>query len=75
MSKVAIKAVHDSDLEKFLAKLNLLEKIKKKELRCSICGEIITMENLVCVYPENGEIKVCCNERECYEKVFEKVPL
>ncbi|RLI74981.1 hypothetical protein DRP04_13970 [Archaeoglobales archaeon] len=75
MEKITIKAVHDKDLEKFLAKLGLLEKIEKKELRCSICGEVITLENFLCVYPENGKIKVCCNKKECYEKVLAKVPL
>lgn len=75
MERITIKAVHDKDLEKFLAKLGLLEKIKRGELRCSICGEIITLENFFCVYPEEGKIKVCCNRRECYEKVLAKVPL
>ncbi len=72
MAKIAIKAVHDSDLEKFLAKLGLLDKIKEGKIRCGICGEVITLDNFLCVYPEEGQIKVCCNKRECYEKVFAK---
>ena len=75
VAKVAIKAVHDSDLEKFLERLRLLDKIKEGKIRCSICGEVVTLENFLCVYPEDGQIKVCCNKRECYEQVFSKITL
>ena len=74
-AKVAIKAVHDSDLEKFLEKLKLLDKIKGGRLRCSICGDVVTLDNFLCVYPEDGQIKVCCNKRACYEEVFTKIRL
>ncbi len=75
MAKIAIKAVHDSDLEKFLAKLGLLNKIKEGKIRCSICGDVITLDNFLCIYPEEGQIRVCCNKRDCYEKVFAKSKL
>jgi len=73
--KIVIKAVHDKDVIGFLAKLNLLEKLKRGELRCSICGEIITLDNFLCVYPEKGKLKVCCNKKDCWKKVIEKVKL
>lgn len=74
-AKVAIKAVHDSDIEKFLEKLRLLDKIKEGKIRCSVCGDVVTLENFLCVYPENEQIKVCCSKRECYEQVFSKIML
>jgi hypothetical protein len=64
-----ILAVHEKDLDAFLKSLGLLEVLEKQELRCALCGSIITRETFRCVYPENGEIKVCCSALECYSAI------
>lgn len=68
-----ILAVHERDLDTFLKSLGLLEALEKQELKCAICGSIITRETFQCVYAENGEIKVCCNKLECYKAVARKM--
>lgn len=72
MKKQFVKAVHEKDLEQLLNNLGLSEVMARGELKCSICGVIITLDNLLCVYPSGDEVKVCCNKRECYEKVFKR---
>ena len=52
MQKMEIKAVHEDDLEKFLERLRLLDKIKNGEIHCAICGDVVTLDNFLCVYPE-----------------------
>lgn len=68
-----ILAVHEKDLDAFLKSLGLLEALEKQELKCALCGSTITKENFLCVYPENGEIKVCCNELECYKAIARRM--
>lgn len=60
-----IHAVHDDDLEKFLLGLNLLDKIKAGYVKCSICKEVITLNNIYTVYPDSGDIKVSCDKPQC----------
>ena len=72
MKKQFVKAVHEKDLEQLLNNLGLSEVMARGELKCGICGVIITLDNLLCVYPSGDEVKVCCNKRECYEKVFKR---
>ncbi|RSN72488.1 hypothetical protein [Candidatus Methanodesulfokora washburnensis] len=59
---------HERELEKVLSKLNLTEKIEKGELKCSICGKIITKENFGGILGRNGNILVICDSIECIEK-------
>ena len=67
-----IKAVHSDDLEQYLESLGLLSSIKEGRFLCSICGKIITLENILCIYPENQEVKFCCDSSECYEVILKK---
>jgi hypothetical protein len=69
MDKREILAFHEQNLEEFLEKLELLEAFKNKKLKCSICDKVITKENLGCIYPENGKIKVCCSDLKCLNAV------
>jgi hypothetical protein len=62
-----ILAVHEKNLDLFLKSLGLLEAFEKRELKCALCGSVITRDNFYCVYPENGIVKVCCNKLDCYK--------
>jgi hypothetical protein len=64
-----LKAVLDADLEKLLDQLGMLELMNAGKLKCAICGKKITKENFYCLYVEQGEIKFCCSQVSCYEKV------
>lgn len=64
--KVKIKAVQDADLNSFLQKLGLLEKMKNAQLRCNFCDSVLTYNNFGGVYKENGQLKPFCQKTECY---------
>ncbi|MBA7677537.1 hypothetical protein ES703_85795 [subsurface metagenome] len=73
MRKHIIRAVHEQDLGELLKSLGLSELMTKGALRCSICGSIVNLDNLLCIYPSGDEVKVCCKNPECYEKVLREV--
>ena len=39
------------------------------ELKCFICNEIITMENIGLIISHHNEIIICCDKSECIFKV------
>lgn len=73
MKKRKIHAVHERDLDEFLKNIGLFEALKNGRLTCDICGCQINRENLRCVYPVEGEMKICCSKLECYQKALTKV--
>ena len=39
-------------------------------IQSGICGSFVNLDNLLCIYPSNNEVKVCCKKPECYEQVL-----
>lgn len=70
--KVKIRAIHDDDLNFFLKKIGLFEKIKNSQLKCVFCDCVLTLENFGGVYKENGKIKPFCQKTECYLEVLKR---
>lgn len=68
-----MNAVHDNDLEVLLIKLNLLEKINRGELKCKFTKEIITLENLHSIFPEEGTIKLVSDSPEAIKLFSEYI--
>ena len=75
MSRAAnvIKAVHDVDLERVLRRLELYEKLAQGELRCTVCGRPLSLENLGGIYKEDGEVKLVCNSIKCLAEAAKRV--
>lgn len=71
--KAKLNAVHDDDLIALLKSLNLLEKIKKGEVKCKFTKEIITLDNLHSIFPEEGTIKVVCDTPEAIKSLSEYI--
>ena len=71
--KAKLNAVHDDDLIALLKSLNLLEKIKKGEVKCKFTKEIITLDNLHSIFPEEGSIKVVCDTPEAIKSLSEYI--
>jgi hypothetical protein len=67
-----IYAVHDRDLKQFLAELNLLDKVLKREIKCPECDRVITLENIGFITFSKGEVKICCDDIECFYKLRTK---
>lgn len=58
--RTKLNTVYDTDLKELLVKLNLYDKIKEGKIKCKFTNEIITMENLHSIFPEENTIKVVC---------------
>ncbi|RKE90296.1 hypothetical protein [Ichthyenterobacterium magnum] len=71
--KAKLNAVHDDDLIALLKSLNLLEKIKQGEIKCKFTKEIITLDNLHSIFPEEGTIKVVCDSPEAIKSLSEHI--
>lgn len=71
--KAKLNAVHDDDLIALLKSLNLLEKIKNGEVKCKFTKEIITLDNLHSIFPEEGTIKVVCDTPEAIKSLSEYI--
>lgn len=71
--KANLNAVHDDDLEALLSKLNLLDKVKNGMVRCKFTKEIITLDNLHSIFPEEGSIKLVCNSPEAIKLLSEYI--
>ncbi len=64
-----VPAVHRRDLEMVLDEIGLKEKIVAGKLRCAGCDKPVTLEKIQCLYMEDNEIRVCCDNIECYREV------
>lgn len=71
--KANLNAVHDDDLKVLLKKLNLLEKIQQGKIKCKFTNEIITLDNLHTIFPEEGVIKVVCDSPEAIKFLSEYI--
>jgi hypothetical protein len=72
MQKLEVKAVYEEDIAPFLDSIGILDTINAGKAECAHCFGIVTLENFLSVYPENGEIKVCCKDTDCYKKLLSK---
>lgn len=66
LTRVTLRAIHDTDLVKVLRKLNMYEDIVKGKYRCFVCGKEITLENLGGLFKSrDGKINLVCNDMKC----------
>ena len=71
MRRQEILAVHKRKLKEFLEKLELLEQLQNGELRCAVCEDTISLDNIGLIIPSGDEILVCCIKAECMFKARE----
>lgn len=64
-----IKAVFEPELEKILRQLGIWDKLQNHELKCSLCGDSITLNNLQYIFPHKNRILVGCGKAMCVEKI------
>lgn len=72
VAQLEVNAVYDEDMEKFLASIDMLDSVLSGNVVCSACSTKITLDNILSVYPENNEIKVCCTNWTCYHNIVNK---
>lgn len=60
-----INAVHEKDLDNFLKRLGIKERLENRNFKCKFCKEVITKQNLYSILPESGEINFICDKPIC----------
>jgi hypothetical protein len=71
MNKEDIFAVHKERLKEFLKSIGLWEPLVKGELKCTLCGLQISIDNIGLIIPSKDKIVVCCSKSECVFRVRE----
>lgn len=69
LQREKLRAVHDNDLEQFLASIGVLDQVVDGYHKCVICDTKITMDNLGAVYPKNDKINFVCDRLSCLAKI------
>jgi hypothetical protein len=59
-----VQAVDDRGLERLLSSLGVLETIGVSA-RCARCGQIVTLETIAAVYPEDDQVRFLCTNGRC----------
>lgn len=67
--KISIPAIHDDDLEKLLIKYNLLDKVRHGELKCKMCDNKITWDNIYGLILRNNFPELICDSTDCTEQL------
>ena len=68
-----IKAVYSSDIDVFLAKLEVLEQFNQGKCTCKYCKEVITRNNLYAIIPmPHKKVDMCCNRPDCVLSLSEE---
>jgi hypothetical protein len=66
--KPEILAVHKQKLEQFLRGLELWEPLIRGKVKCTVCGETVTLNNIGAVVPAGKEVVLCCLKQSCLMK-------
>jgi len=59
-----VAAVDDAGLEALLRELGVLDSIGETA-RCVRCGDLISLDSIEAIYPEDGEVRFVCNSGKC----------
>lgn len=70
METSEIKAVLDSDFEKLLRRLNVYDDIVEGKATCAFCNKAVSLSNISMVFPNDGKVCFCCDQKECTDKLF-----
>lgn len=68
--KIKLKAVSNDNLDAYLEALGLLKPLQSGQVKCSICGKTVAKDSFSCLYPDNGEIGIACDDASCYLKAL-----
>lgn len=73
MEEKQINAIYESELEKFLANIQILDKVKKGEYCCIACGEKINIGNFGGIIQVAGNLELFCNKEKCIKEASKKI--
>ena len=61
--KEVIRSIYHKDVVNFFESIGLSRELERGEIRCSVCGEIITLNNFRAVTRKSENLLFCCNKR------------
>lgn len=67
--KEIVRAIYYKDVGYVLESIGLLEALQRGQIRCGICGEQITVNNLRAIAKKSGEYLLCCEKELCIQKL------
>ena len=70
MESHELQAVHSDDLIPLLDSLGVYNGICDGKYRCIFCQNLITLDNLDAIIPNNGEIAFSCNDEACHLRLI-----
>lgn len=69
-----LSVFHENNIEEILKQFKLWKKFENGNLKCSLCGSIISKENLGCIFlSRENTVNVACSNPECLEKVYGEI--
>lgn len=72
MKEEIIQAIHHDEVEQFFKSIDLYSQLVSGDLKCTICGNIITKDNFRAIGKKSGEIIICCNNEGCYNQFIKE---
>jgi len=70
LSREAIDAVHDNDLETLLLRLGLLHDVHSGRSKCKFCRSVVTLDSLQALFPDSGSVAIVCDKPECVKRMM-----
>lgn len=65
VKKTVIKTIYHREVADFFESTGLIKKLVEKKIRCSVCGDVITLENFRAVTRKKDDLLFCCNKDSC----------
>lgn len=66
-----LNTVHDDDFVQLLENVGLLKNVEGGNVRCKFCGDTVTVDSILTVFPDSGTIHVTCSKPSCAEALQE----
>jgi dimeric dUTPase (all-alpha-NTP-PPase superfamily) len=63
--KKIVKTIYHKETADFFESIGLIEKLMEKKIHCSVCGDVITLENFRAVTRKRGDLLFCCDKERC----------
>ena len=60
-----LPAIHDDDFEAYMTQLGVRGRLRRGDLRCFACDDILTLSSIAAVFPDSGAIKAVCAKPAC----------
>jgi len=68
--KEVIRTIYHKDVANFFESIGSSGELARGEIRCSICGEIITLNNFRAVARKSENLLFCCDKESCIHELI-----